>query len=52
MVYVGVFFHLHRESQKMDIRVFDLVRWLRQRHGNGDGTIYKDKTAAVVKEEK
>lgn len=37
MVYVGVFFHLHCESQKVDIRIFDLVRRLWQSYGDGDG---------------
>jgi len=38
MEYVGVFFfHLHCESRKVDIRIFDLVRRPWQSYGDGDG---------------
>ena len=37
MMYVSVFSHLHCESQKVDIRIFDLVRRLWQSYGDGDG---------------
>src|SRR5436305_7547554 len=30
-------FHLHCESQKVDIQIFDLVRRLWQSYGDGDG---------------
>ncbi len=37
MVYVGVYFRLHCESQKVDIRIFNLVLRLWQSYGDGDG---------------
>lgn len=44
MVYVGGFFHLLCESQKIDNQIFDFVRrlWRSYGDGDGDGTIQEE----------